>query len=151
MRMWYGSEKEGECDDITLFVQTHFLSDERVLQVRKAANDYSVSRIYFGAGRIDLEGITGDALDILRVMSSSFKIVIETTAAFVDIAEELDGIADEIILRHEVPSLTRPRKSRLTLKIDNIYNWCAVSGRLVSTDITGLKDGLYPQDKEIKV
>ena len=89
MRMWYGKEKEGECDDITLFVQTHFLSDERVLQVRKSANDYNVSRIYLGAGRTDLEGITGDALDILRIMSSSFKIVVETTAAFVDIAEEL--------------------------------------------------------------
>ena len=151
MRMWYGSEKEGECDDITLFVQTHFLSDERVRQVRKAANDYNVSRIYLGAGRIDLEGITDYSLDILRVMSSSFKIVVETTAAFVDIAEKLDGIADEIILRYEVPNLTRPRKSRLTLKVDNIYNWCAVAGRLIATDITGLKDGLYPQDKEIKV
>lgn len=151
MRMWYGREKEGECADITLFVQTDVLSDRLVWKVRKAANDYNVSRIYLGAGRTDLEGITGDALDTLRVMSASFKIVIETTAAFIDTAEELDGIAGEIILRHEVPNLTRPRKSRLSLKIDNIYNWCAVAGRLIATDITGLKDGLYPQDKEIKV
>lgn len=151
MRMWYGKEKEGDCAEKTLFVQTDVLSDKRVRQVRKAANDYNVSRIYLGAGRTDLEGITGDALDILRIMSASFKIVIETTAAFIDTAQELDGIADEIILRHEVPNLTRPRKSRLTLKIDNIYRWCAVAGRLIATDITGLKDGLYPQDKEIKV
>lgn len=151
MRMWFGREKEGECADLTLFVQTDVLTDKRVRQVRKAANDYFVPRIYLGAGRTDLEDITGDALDILRVMSASFKIVIETTAAFIDVAEELDGIAEEIILRHEVPSMTRPRRSRLTLKVDNIYNWCGVAGTLIPTDISGLKDGLYPQDTEIKV
>lgn len=150
MRMWYGKEREGECDELTLFVLAEAVGANGVKAVRKAANEYGVSRIYLGAGRVDLEYVAPDALELLRVMSASFKIVVETTAACIDVAGKFDGIADEIVLRHDVPSMTLPSKSRLTLKVDNFSEWCAVAGHVIVTDISGLEKGLYPQDKEIE-
>lgn len=154
MKCWTGDPERNDARTRTLFVKTAELTVEKVNIVRGLAFANGVQRLYFGAGRLDtnVKGFSKRVVaEIRSKLEPLYDIVIETTAAFVDTAQELDGIADEIILRHEVPNFTRPSKSRLTLKVDNIYRWCAVAGRLIATDITGLKNGLYPQDKEIKV
>lgn len=112
MRMWIGKEREGKKKGVeTLFVEAPWLHKIRLRKVRSVAKEHSISRIYIGAGKVDVKRLSKYWNNILQ----SFEVVVETTAENVSklcYAEKFD----EIIVRTD---LSLESLENVTPKIDN--------------------------------
>jgi hypothetical protein len=145
MRCWIGNEAEGDCRKKTLFVCASRLTKENVKSVVSLAKEHDCKRVYFGAGRRDVQAVS--TLAATRLKASRLTVVVETTAR--NVRHALKVIPATVVLRQDVR--IGKMTGRLVLKADNGKDWCAVSRSLVYTDITGLKDGLYKQDMEVRI
>lgn len=145
MRCWIGNEAEGNCKKKTLFVCASRLTDGDARSVVSLAKRHNCKRVYFGAGRRDVQAVS--ALAAARVKASRLTVVVETTAR--NVRHALKVVPATVVLRQDIR--IGKMTGRLVLKADNGKDWCAVSRSLVYTDITGLKNGLYKQDREVRI
>lgn len=145
MRCWIGNEAEGDCRKKTLFVCADRLTDENARSVVSLARQHDCKRVYLGAGRRDVQAVSAPAA--ARLKASNLTVVVETTAR--NVRHALKAVPATVVLRQDVR--IGKMAGRLVLKADNGKDWCAVSRSLVYTDITGLKNGLYKQDREVRI
>lgn len=112
MRMWIGKEREGKKKGAeTLFVASMWLDADSLRKVCSVAKEHSISRIYIGAGKVDVVELSKEWVNILQ----GFQVVAETTAENVRSLCFTEKF-DEIIIRTDL-SLTSLKN--VTSKIDN--------------------------------
>lgn len=143
MRTWVGREMEGNCHDKTLFVESEVVDGDLAINVLHYAELNNIDRIYFGAGRIDTK-FDDDAKKVLN--SSGVELVVETTPMRYAQCKDIDA---KIVLRMEMTSIAY--NPNLVLKIDNMTSWCAVSNELITTDLSGVSNGMYEDDEEVQI
>lgn len=149
MRTWVGQEMEGDCREMTLFVETTNIDKELATRIVSYAKENKIKRLYLGAGRIST-GLDDDAKSVLN--ASGLIMVIETIPCCYDLCS---GLNATIVLRVDMPFIDY--NSTLVLKVDNISAWqdkkpwCAVSNGLIYTDLDGLSNGMYKDDKEVQI
>ena len=151
MKCWVGDEKEGDCRSRTLFVKTDELTVEKINIVRGLAFANGVQRLYFGAGRLDtnVKGFSKRVIEEIRSkLEPLYDIVIETSGAGLNAAMQLTDFA-YVILRHEVPKISRPQnKNRIWLKVDD-GSFIGVAGAAKWNSLRDLDGDLYKTDKEV--
>ena len=142
MRMWIGIEREGKKKGVrTLFVETIWLDELTLKEVRNVAKEHVISRIYIGAGKVDVKGLSKDWVNILQ----GFDVAVETTAKNVDKLRHTEKFS-EIIIRTEL-SLTL--LDNVTPKIDNGEKVRMYYGH-EENSISSVKDGYY-SDSDVLV
>ena len=142
MRMWIGIEREGKKKGVrTLFVETIWLDELTLKEVRNVAKEHVIIRIYIGAGKVDVKGLSKDWVNILQ----GFDVAVETTAKNVDKLRHTEKFS-EIIIRTEL-SLTL--LDNVTPKIDNGEKVRMYYGH-EENSISSVKDGYY-SDSDVLV
>ena len=151
MKCWVGDEKEGDCRSRTLFVKTEEHTVEKINIVRGLAFANGVQRLYYGASRLDtnVEGFSKRVIsEIKSKLEPLYDIVIETSGAGLNAAMQLTDFA-YVILRHEVPKISRPQnKNRIWLKVDD-GSFIGVAGAAKWNSLRDLDGDLYKSDKEV--
>lgn len=135
MRMWIGKEREGKKKGVeTLFVEAPWLHILRLKKVRSVAKEHSISRIYIGAGKVDVTRLSKDWVNILQ----GFEVVVETTAENVSKLCHTEKF-EEIIVRTD---LSLESLDNVTPKIDNGKKVLMYYGYLENS-LSTVKDGYY--------
>ena len=115
MRLWVGKEREGKKNGVqTLFVCGAVITTHDAAKVIVGGLMHATKRLYFGAGKVDLEQVPCELLQLMR--NSGTEVVVEVSAANasqVPCAE----LFDEIIVR--VDANINTKASNVTLKLDN--------------------------------
>ena len=110
-----------------------------------------VQRLYFGAGRLDtnVKGFSKRVIEEIKSrLEPLYDIVIETSGAGLNAAMQLTDFA-YVILRHEVPKISRPQnKNRIWLKVDD-GSFIGVAGAAKWNSLRDLDGDLYKTDKEV--
>lgn len=149
MRTWVGQEMEGYCREMTLFVEATNIDKELAKRIVSYAKDNKIKRLYLGAGRIST-ALDDDAKSVLN--ESGLTMVIETASSCYDLCL---GLNATVVVRLDMPFIDY--NPNLVLKVDSISSWqdkkpwCAVSNGLTYTDLDGLSNGMYEDDKEVQI
>ena len=115
-----------------------------MLKVLKLAEKFMATRIYLGANRKDVKKLDAEGMKLLK--SSGLWVVIETSPR--GYAKAVECCPDRIVLRTEVANAPM-FSNHLSLKIDNMKEWCAVAEDATTTDISGVRNGMYETDMEV--
>ena len=135
MRMWIGKEREGKKKGVkTLFVEATLLDTLTLKKVCSVATKHSISRIYIGAGKVDVIGLSKDWFNILQ----GFDVAVETTAKNVSKLCHTEKFG-EIIIRTD---LSLKSLANVTPKIDNGEKVRMYYGH-EENSISSVKDGYY--------
>lgn len=147
MRCWVGKEVEGDCRSTTLFVESKRLTTDIFKHVAQYARKHGVNRVYFGAGRVDVESVQNDFSPLL---DADLRIVVETTIGHAQTAA-LFPANTVIVLRFESRVSTKCLNGReITLKVDDFAQVGCAKG-VIWNSLEGLKNGLYENDKEVEI
>lgn len=144
MRLWEGIEKEGAQIGIkTLFVESKRITYDKLLLIRDVAKKRSISRIYLGAGKVDIIYLYKKWYEILK----KIEVVVETTSPHIRYLSSLDAFSS-VVVRIDIDV---KEYSNIIPKIDNkkvvtlYYNG-------VENSISTVKNGMYTDtDKEIVI
>jgi len=141
MRLWAGIEREGAQTGVkTLFVESNRVGRADLTIIRSEAKKRNISRIYFGAGKIDVKFISKDWVKVFK----GFEVVVETTLqslCYLHFRSEFKSIIlrNDILLsnyKNIVPKIDNGKQ--VTLYYDGVTN-----------DISSVKDGMYKDTDEI--
>lgn len=144
MRTWIGEEQEGDVHDITLFVESDKVELDDAERIARCARARDICRIYLGAGR---KNVLASKSAVGYLKEQGLEVVIETDLAGYKDAEGADP--SKLVLRVELPDVYQ--FPYLSMKLDNLKDWCAVSTSLIYTDTSQLKNGMYETDKEVDI
>lgn len=141
MRAWVGIEREGAQKGVkTLFIESNRISRTDLPLIRSAARQRSISRIYLGAGKIDVKFISKDWVKKFK----DFEVVVETTARnlnFLHFREQFSAI----VLRTDIEM---SNYKNVVPKIDNGEK-VTLYYHGVMNSINTVTDGMYADTDKI--
>ena len=161
MRIWIGKEEEGteHLGQLTIFVESSSLDIDNVRVIRAIVHKYrgQVLRLYLGAGRVDVTFVHYPSIDILLRACATYKVgvTLETASLskwlgesiFLELIEPYDF---SIVSRIDVTEGSCDVLPRISYKIDDTKVAYFTGFKAESiTNISGVVDGMYPNDKLI--
>lgn len=144
MRVWEGIEREGAQTGVkTLFVESARILMLDLHKIRNVAKKRGISRIYIGAGKLDVIQLEETWNEVLI----DYDVVIETTPQNLDNIVSIDKF-QSVVLRNDI-SLND--YSNVVPKIDNGKSVTLFYNGIKNT-IDTVQDGLYTDtDKIIEI
>ena len=133
MKVWCGKEQETKLKIPTLYIQGRTFN---IIKVLELAEQNKVNRLYFGAGKVDIEESYQNFI-LLQKIPYKYQIVVETSNPTLPVPE---GV--ELILRTTVPSISKIK----TLKFEDanlILTFTKDGGKYVVNKIS--KKSLNPR------
>ena len=150
MRLWVGEEREGREKGVeTLFVESVALYEHDLYLIKDVAKERSISRIYLGAGKVDLQSICDEWENVL----SGFSVVVECSwlyaASKPSRLVRLINKGAKVVVRKET-TLPSDLLERCDIKIENATSLYVYTEK-EKTNLSDLYDALYSNDKLINI
>lgn len=144
MRLWEGIEREGIKFGVkTLFVESNRLTCDDLYLIQAKAKERGISRLYLGAGKVDVQTIHSFWVEILK----GYEVVVETTPQNLHCLYHVEHF-DSVVLRNDIGV---SNYQNITPKIDNGKSVTLFYNGITNT-LEAVKDGAYSDtDKIIEI
>ncbi len=141
MRVWKGQEQEGrERGKLTLFVESYYITDKEIDDIKKLLRKENISRLYLGAGKVDCMKISN--IDSLK----EYEVIVEISAQNFKNLKEREKFS-QVIVRVDCSKDDK----NLLIKLDNGKE-VEIFYEGVKNTLESLKNSMYQNiDSELKL